>query len=177
MLNLFTTTVADSTLKPAPSVNDIYHAFVKWIYYNLCGFGIQIQRTFRRYVRRTKRLLRPVGKFALTQYERVKQPLISAGKTLGVIGTDTKRVLTAAGATAKSRGVKAAQWSRSWWVRPVMGRRASLVTSFHRASTLNSVTEGFPSGRISRSRLGSGLRAMGRSMVPPFSSGPPKTRA
>jgi len=107
MTNLSAGTHSDS-LKRTPSPKELMQSFIKWLYYNLCGYGIQIQRTCHRTWRRTKRLLRPVGRFAARQFERVKQPLIGAGKTLGVIGADTKRVFGEVSETAKTDGIKAA---------------------------------------------------------------------
>ncbi len=108
MTSLSTGTPADMASQRTPSAKELFDQFIKWLYYNLCGYGIQIQRTAHRIFRKTRRALRPVGKYLSVQFEKIRQPLIEAGATLREIGADTKRVLTNAGAAAKSEGIRSA---------------------------------------------------------------------
>lgn len=108
MLNLFTDTVAESTINRTPSMHELFDMFIKWVYYNLCGYGIQIQRRAHRMVRKTRRALAPAARFITAQYERIKKPIISSGESLRAVGADTKRAFAAVGEAAKADGIKAA---------------------------------------------------------------------
>ena len=95
-------------MRNMPSLHELFNSFVTWLYHNVCGYGIQLQRSAHRLYRKTKRLLRPVGRAAAELFERVRVPAAATVSTIREIGSDSARALRAAGATAKEKGIRAA---------------------------------------------------------------------
>lgn len=109
MLTLLNSAVAaaGSAMRRAPSAKEMWESFIIWLYHNVCGYGIQIQRTFKRYKRRTKRFLQPAFAYGAQLFERAKQPFLRAFSSITQIYGDSKRALSAAGAALKKDGIKA----------------------------------------------------------------------
>jgi len=79
----------------------------KWVYMNLCIYGIQIQRWVKRYCRRAKRSLRPAGVFLAVLFTRIADPIITARDSFSAIGGDLKKAFSHVSSARRLYGAKA----------------------------------------------------------------------
>lgn len=96
---------APATPDPAEEVIDI--PFGRWVYMNVCIYGMQILRRVYRFERFVKRLLRPVFAAIGAQLRKLAAGAASLWATTRVIASDTKRAFGRIAASRKEGGISA----------------------------------------------------------------------
>ena len=78
-----------------------------WIYRNLCWYGMQLERYWRRAKRRVRKILRPVGKLISSSWnEHVAEPVRSSAADIRGICTDSGRAFRLIGAASRRGGLR-----------------------------------------------------------------------
>ena len=100
-----TSVAAEQELVPSISAEPIRP--LVWIYRNLCWYGMQLERYWRRAKRRVRKILRPVGKLISSSWnEHVAEPVRSSAADIRGICTDSGRAFRLIGAASRRGGLR-----------------------------------------------------------------------